>query len=258
MASRVARLLSALIAGAAVAAVPSPATADIVRPEGTCTGSGSWQTGAFSELSTDLDRDDVIEVDRADKVQWKGTVVGPASGTARPVAGRIRLLLPPPFGGISVATWSGSATDVERSGTYSYDLPAIVPADVELDLVASHDENGQRHCTGAVGIVIAGSVFDGPLIWIVLAGLLLTGGGLVLLGRRPEDGAGVGRLIAGAVLGLLFGLFGASALVLFGVLPLASVLVTIVIAALLILGAAWARWAPLGKYARVTPEVPPA
>jgi len=81
MASRVARLLSALIAGAAVAAVPSPATADIVRPEGTCTGSGSWQTGAFSELSTDLDRDDVIEVDRADKVQWKGTVVGPASGT---------------------------------------------------------------------------------------------------------------------------------------------------------------------------------
>ena len=251
-------LAAAALATVSVLAVaPQPAAADIVDPAGSCTGTAAWSTGGFTENSGELVRDDVVVVPRKDQVQWTGTVVGPTAGAERQVSGRVYVALFPPLSGITVGTWGPTGTEVEKAGTYSYDLPSYVPAEVEFDLWASHSEGGQRHCTGAVGLVIEGGPFDSPLIWVALAGLLIFGILLGLLGRRPEGGTGFGRIILGILVGLPFGVFLAATLVLFGVLPLASILVTIIMALGLILGPIWAKWAPFGG-GRATPPAPPA
>jgi hypothetical protein len=259
MGSRVGRLFAAsLLLAVSVLTFASPAAAEIVEPAGACSGTAAWTEGGFTENTGALVRDDAIEIPRKDQVQWSGRVVGPTAGTERSVSGRVFVALPPPFGGIRVGSWGPTGTEVEKSGTYSYDLPGYVPADVEFDLWAFHHEGSATHCHGAVGLVIEGGPFDSPLIWVALVGLLLSTVLLGLLGRRPEGGAGFGRLLLGAVVGFFFGLFGAATLVLFGVLPLASVLVTILIAAGLVLGAIWARWAPLGGGSTPTPTPAPA
>jgi len=247
MFSAVARMLVAVAVGA-LSALPAatPVAADAVSPSGRCSGTATWTEGDFTEETGALDVEDVIEIPRKDQVRWSGKVVGPTAGAERRVSGRVYVALPPPFGGITVGRWGPTGTEVEKSGTYDYNLPSLVPADVEFDLWASHNEGGDPFCRGAVGLVIEGGPFDSPVIWVALIGLLLFTVLLGLLGRRPAGGDGFGRAVLGALVGLLFGLFAAATIVLFGLLPLASVLVTVIVAAGLVLGAIWAKWAPLG------------
>ena len=243
---RLARM-GALVAVAAGAGLlfAAPAGAEVVDPAGACVGSAAWTTGAFTETTAELTPGEVVEIPRADRVAWSGTVVGPAAGPPRPVAGRVQLRLPAPFGTVDIADWGGEASDVERSGAYSYDLPKLVPSGVRLDLVASHDEGGQRHCTAAVGLVIPGGPFDTPLTWVALAGLLVSSGLLALVGRSVSP-PGAGRIVGGALLGLPLGVFLGLTLVLFGLIPLASPLFTPLIVVGVAAGAAWAWWSPLG------------
>ena len=241
-------LLIAAVVGAAGAGVfASPAGADAVSPSGACVGTAAWKAAAFTRVSTGLGPDDIVEIPRADQVEWSGKVVGPAAGSPRAVDGRVVLDLPPMLGSITLGAWSGEATTVEKSGTYAYDLPSFVPAGVKLDLVGQHDEGGTRYCTAVVVLMIAGGPFDSPLIWVALVGLLLFGTAVALLGRTPAGGPGAGRLVAGAFMGLPFGLFLGLTLVLFGVIPLASPLVTILLGLGPVSGALWARWSPLRR-----------
>jgi hypothetical protein len=244
------RLFILAAVGVLAFGVGAPAyAADIVTPAGACVASATWQTGGVSKTTAALTGDDVIEIPRADTVSWQGGVAGLAAGGAREVAGRVALALPPPFGSITLARWQGDATEVQRSGTYSYDLPAVVPAGVLLDLHASHDEQGRRHCTAQVAVIIAGGAFDSPLIWAALAGLVLLAAAVTLLGRSASPGAG--RMVIGALLGLPLGLFLGLVLVLFGVIPLASPLLTALIPLGAAAAAAWIRWSPLRKPAAV-------
>jgi hypothetical protein len=237
--------VAGLLAGA-VLGFASPAGAEVVSPAGACVGSAAWTSGALTETTAQLTPGEVIEIPRADRVAWSGTVVGPAAGTARQVAGRVQLRLPAPFGTVDIADWGGEATEVERSGAYSYDLPTLVPAGVRLDLQASHDEGGQRHCSAGVGLIIPGGPFDSPLIWVALVGLLVFTGLLALLGRSATP-PGAGRIVGGALLGLPLGMFLGLALILFGLMPLASPLFTPLIVVGAAAGAAWTWWSPLGK-----------
>jgi hypothetical protein len=235
----------AAVTVATVFCFSSPAAAEIVDPAGACAGSAAWTSGAFTETTAERAPGDVVEIPRADRVAWSGSVVGPAAGTARQVAGRVQLRLPAPFGTVDIADWGGEATDIERSGAYAYDLPTLVPSGVRLDLLASHDEGGQRHCTASVGLIIPGGPFDSPLTWVALAGLLVFAGLLALVGRSALP-PGTGRVVGGALLGLPFGVFLGLTLVLFGLIPLASPLFTPLIVAGAAAGAAWAWWSPLG------------
>jgi hypothetical protein len=222
-----------------------PAGADAVTPAGACVVTAAWEGAAFTRASTDLSPDDVVEIPRVDRVAWSGQVVGASEGTPRTVDGHLALDLPPLLGSIPLGTWSGQAVEVERSGIYSYDLPAIVPAGVRLQLNGRHDEGGRRRCAAAFTIMIAGGPFDSPLIWVALVGLLLSGGALALVGRAPTHRPGIGRLVAGAAVGLPLGLFAGLTLVLLGVLALASPWVTVLLGLGPVLGAVWARWSPI-------------
>jgi len=235
----------AIVVVAATLGWAGPAAAEIVTPAGACVATAAWKADGVNRTSAQLSPEAVIEIQRADSVAWSGSVVGPTAGRSREVAGRVALRLPVPFGTVDIADWGGPATDVKRSGTYAYDLPKLVPAGVRLDLAASHDESGRRHCTAGVGLVIRGGPFDSPLIWAALVGLIAFASGLLLLGRGTRP-AGAGRIVGGALLGLPFGLFLGLTLVLFGLLPLASPLVTALLAVGLIGGALWTFWSPLG------------
>ena len=116
---------------------------------------------------------------------------------------------------------------------------------MRLDLVASHDEAGKRHCSASVGIIIPGGPFDSPLIWVALAGLAVLGALLALLGRSATR-PGAGRIVGGALLGLPFGLLLGLTLVLFGAAALASPLVTVLVVLGAVVGALWTWWSPLG------------
>lgn len=70
-----------------------------------------------------------------------------------------------------------------------------------------------------------------------------------------------GRPIMAAVFGFFAGLFGAIALLAFGVIPLESIWVTIIPLATLVLAFSLAMWAPIGRAkppAPATESAPPA
>jgi hypothetical protein len=238
----------ALAGGLLLAAAP-PAAADLAEPAGACVATGTWQAGGFTVVSTDADPADVIEIPRADQVTWTGQVIGPDPGPERPIAGRISLQLPPPLGGVTVDDWSGTGTNVDSTGTESYDLPGLVPAGLVFTLHAEHRENGQLFCSGSAQLRIAGGAFDSPLVWVGLAGTALSAGLLALAGRSAPATGGrrVGRALASGLLGVLLGLFGALTLLVLGVVPLASPLVLLVVLAGAVAGAAWGGWSRWGR-----------
>lgn len=246
MARRLGRWVAGGALGVAVALMPAtPAQADLIFPPGACVGTAAWQDGGPNIVSTQRNPDDVIEIPRKATVNWSGRVVGPKAGTERSIDGEVFIDLPPLLGGITLGRWDGQASNVDKSGAYDYDLPSIIPAGVVFTVVGEHAENGKLHCDGEADVMIKGGPFDSPVVWVALVGLLLTGV-LTGLAGRSDDGGGIARMILGALLGLLFAVFGSLTLILFGVLPLASPVVTVLLALGLVLGGLWGKWAPLG------------
>lgn len=235
----------AVFAAVGIVAWPAPAAADLVDPPGSCAGTGTWQDGGFTVDSTTAERSTVIEIPRADRVSWSGEVVGVDPGSERTIAGSVAVRLPVPLGSFTVNDWAGPARTVATSGTETYDLPSFVPAGVVFRLQVEHYENGALHCSGAARLRIAGGPFDSPLIWAVLAATVLFGALLALTGLASSPGNG--QLIVGALLGLPFGWFIGLTAVMFGAVPLDSVLPLVDSVLGAIGGAVWARLSPLGR-----------
>jgi hypothetical protein len=59
-----------------------------------------------------------------------------------------------------------------------------------------------------------------------------------------------GRPVLGAIAGFLFGVFAAVALLGAGIIPLNSIVVTLLPVLMLVLGIVWGLWAPLGRRAK--------
>lgn len=234
-----------VFAAVGVAAWPAPAAADLVDPPGSCAGTGTWHDGGFTVESSTADRSTVIEIPRADRVSWSGEVAGLDPGTERTIAGSVALHLPVPLGSFTVNDWAGQATTVATSGTETYDLPSFVPAGVVFQLQVEHYEDGALYCSGAARLRIAGGPFDSPLIWVVLAATVLFGVLLALTGLAPSPGKG--QLVVGALRGLPFGWFIGLTAVMFGAVPLDSVLPLVDAVLCAGGGAVWARLSPLGR-----------
>jgi len=143
---------------------------------GPCEGSATFQKGGFTVNATEAG---TVEVPRTDDVDWKGSITGPTGDNA--YSGNIKVDLPPPFGSLSIDSWSGTTDATSNSGTKHYDLPGAVPANVEFTVRGSHSQ-GSFNCSGHVTVKIKGSSVNAVSIGS-LAATALTGVGLLFAGR---------------------------------------------------------------------------
>ena len=147
-----------------------------------CQGSGIFRDGGFAVDAEDIG-DQLVEIPRSDTVDWQGSVTAPPGV----YSGTIAVDLPPPFGEIQIDSWDGDSQATNNAGARDYDLPSLVPAGVEFRVVGAHtDENGS--CSGYVNLEIKGGPFDSPLIYITLAGTVITGVGATMLLRPMFKG----------------------------------------------------------------------
>lgn len=164
-----------LLFGAIAVIGPSnPAAAGI--EQGTCTGSGAFTEGVDGPFTIDASTagDQVFIVPRSDSVFWKGSVGGPPGI----YSGSISVELPPPFGSVSIDSWSGDSPATSNEGVEEYDLGSLVPAGVVFRVEGTHtDANGV--CSGYVKIEVDGGPFDSPVAPIGLALTGLAGAGFV-------------------------------------------------------------------------------
>lgn len=157
-----------------------PAGADVVTPPGACTGSGTWQSTGQEESSAEHQTSDVIVIPQQDTVSWSGQV-GDGTGTARrEIGGEVRVELP--IGSVVVDDWDGESERYANSGEHTYKLPSAVIG-IEFTLTGTHSEAGSEVCSGSVGMVVDGNLFSNPLGVGSLAGLVLSGAGLVFTAK---------------------------------------------------------------------------
>jgi len=161
---------------AAIFLYPAAAGATPTVINGPCEGSGTFQKGGFTVNATEAG---TVEVPRTDDVDWKGSITGPTGDN--PYSGSIKVDLPPPFGSLSIDSWSGTTDATSNSGTKHYDLPGAVPANVEFTVRGSHSQ-GSFNCSGHVTVKIKGSSVNAFSIGSVVA-TAATGVGLVFAGR---------------------------------------------------------------------------
>jgi hypothetical protein len=154
----------AVMTGLVIVASAGKAAAHLEGDNG-CQGSGTFREDGLS-VDAESIGDDVVKISREDTVDWQGSVAAPPGV----YSGSISVDLPPPFGSQQIDSWAGDSDNAASAGERDYDLPSIVPAGVEFQVVGSHtDENGS--CSGYVNFEIKGGAFDSPLALASLAAL---------------------------------------------------------------------------------------
>ena len=121
-----------------------------LEPGSTCSASGTF-------------RDAGVTVDAAT-----------SSGAPGPYSGSVWVKLPPPFGTVTVRSWSGDSQTTSNSGTEHYNLPSMVPAGITFTVAGEHKDNNGR-CAGSVQLQFDGSPLGSPITWVSLGGTALTG-----------------------------------------------------------------------------------
>lgn len=173
-----ARMLApAAVLGLVVIAFAGGKAAAHVDTTNGCTATGTFREGG-QVVDAESVGDDVVEIPRSDTVDWTGSVAAPPGA----YSGSISVDLPPPFGEVAIDSWGGTSQNPSNSGAKEYDLPSLVPAGVEFQVVGSHDdENGS--CSGFVNLEIEGGPFDSLLAPVSLVGTAASGAGLFALIR---------------------------------------------------------------------------
>jgi hypothetical protein len=153
----------------------SMAGAEITGTNG-CEASGTWrEAGITVDAAT---AEGVITIPRSDTVDWTASVTAPPGE----YEGKVWIKLPPPLNERTIDSWSGNSQTTSNSGTEEYDLPALVPAGVEIIVGGEHtDQNGT--CSGSVTVEFDGGPFSSPVTAISLAGTAATGAGLAAMLR---------------------------------------------------------------------------
>lgn len=174
-------VLCTALSGGWLALAAGPASADVVSPPGACTGSGHWVKAGISESSTAHQSSDVIKVPRSDDVQWQGSETG-GGGGRRAISGAVEVKFP--FGGsVTVGSWGGTSTKTSNSGVKHYDLTSVAGG-IKLKLYGFHNDAGKRTCEGSVYLEISDGGFKNKASYGALAGMVISGAGLVFAGRR--------------------------------------------------------------------------
>ena len=187
MATRRGRAAAMLVAGLGVSAttltcLAPPAGATL---EGGCTAVATFLLGVGAgSVTIDVgaaSASEPVEIAATDTVEWRVTVPG-SSTTPEPMRGRLEIDLPWPLGTQTLESWSGTATQGEATGLYTYELTKAFPRGTPFTVTGTHSEPGVT-CVGEVSLQVDGGPFDTWLIWVALGGLLVSGILLLVAGR---------------------------------------------------------------------------
>jgi len=159
-----------------------PASAEITQ--GSCQGSATFPEKATDKvLDAARPRSLVFEAPTGATVNYTGNLGPGASASDDPVpfVGGVSLQLPRTS--IPIASWEGETEEFSDSGTYTYELPAGIPAGTgDIEVSAWHNHTGYGNCAAVVSVSIAGS----PGVAAAVAGGLtaLAGAGTLAAGRK--------------------------------------------------------------------------
>ncbi len=156
-----------------------PAGAEVFQ--GACTGSASFSDGTTVTESTPLSQ--VVIVPDGDTVSYEGSINLPPPDDEVPFAGGVDVRLP--RFNWTVVPWSGDTVEVSDAGTYTYDVPGFVPRGVQLEVSATHIQQGQT-CVVAVTMKLDGD--PGPAALIAVTGTVVFAAATI--------GAGVKKKVA--------------------------------------------------------------
>jgi hypothetical protein len=137
-------------------------------------------TGSITVDVNAASTEEPVEIGAEDAVEWRVSV--PGRTTPEPMRGRLEIDLPWPLGTQTVEEWSGTATQGEATGLYTYQLTKAFPRGVPFTMVGTHGEPNVA-CVGQVALQIEGGAFDSWWIWVGLGGMALSAIALLLAGR---------------------------------------------------------------------------
>ncbi len=140
-----------------VVGLAPPAGAEVFQ--GGCTGSAAFSDGTTVTESTPLSQ--VVIVPDGDTVEYEGSINLPPPDDEVPFSGGVSVRLP--LVSWTVVDWSDETVEVSDAGTYTYEVPGFVPRGVQLEVSATHTQQGQT-CLVAVTMKLDGDPGAAALI----------------------------------------------------------------------------------------------
>jgi hypothetical protein len=172
---------AAIIASLAVATVRAQGATGSdgsVAPKftGGCTAQATYDLGTFDPAVSG----GVYTVPKSGSASYTASV--PVEGDDRTTSGKVEVALPLGLPAITVKSWGGDSTDGNSdAGSVSWDIPGIVPGNVELNVSGYHQDEGVR-CEGRIKVKLEGSGIGSVaglaslgLTVVTLAGLVWAG-----------------------------------------------------------------------------------
>jgi hypothetical protein len=157
-----------------------PAAADLSGP---CTA-----IGTFVKSRVEVDAKTAkgaVEVEPEDTVEYTGAILG--ATPPRKVSGEIKVDLPFPLPDFEPGTWSDDdAAEIDKTDTYSYDLPTIAPRGYEVEVTGFHRDAGLPTCRGSVTLKVKGGFFSSPAGPAAFVLAVLSASGVVVAARPKE------------------------------------------------------------------------
>ncbi len=149
----------ATFVGLLLAIAAGPAAATLERVKGDCTANGTFAPGGFRDAASES-----ITIPAEATVTYSGTVVKTPPQSPRAVDGFVRLRLP--MGqSVTLGTWPDSGVEVNKTGTYTYDISDWIN-NIPMTLYGEHYEEGELWCKGEIEILVEG---DNPLAFAAVA-----------------------------------------------------------------------------------------
>jgi hypothetical protein len=170
----------ALAGTASLLVFAAPAAADLSGP---CTASATF---VKSKVEVDAKTaKGAIEVEPEDDVEYTGAILG--ATPPRTVSGEIKVDLPFPLPDFSPGEWSDDdAAEIDKTDTYSYDLPLIAPRGYEVEVSGFHKDAGLPTCRGSVTLKVKGGFFSSPAGPAAFVLTVVSASGVVVAARPRE------------------------------------------------------------------------
>ena len=119
----------------------------------------------------------VYTVPKSGSASYTGSV--PVEGEDRATNGKVEVALPLGLPAINIKSWSDDDADTSSdSGTVSWDIPDIVPGNVEMEVSGFHQDEGVR-CEGRVIVKLDGGGIGSLLGIVSILGTVASFAGLV-------------------------------------------------------------------------------